>query len=252
MDVAVWFSAQLHRTVPSAVVLTGFVVAIAYARSQRLKALIYSMPVPFSCAYLATGLQINPTHITGLIMVMCYNWAVYLLHIRLKLPLLLAIAVSAGGYFLGGMALRPLAMAPIWTVVLAAVVAWLVNWFCYRPMPQPEHRSRTPWFFKAPLIFALAMVIYNATQFLAGAVGTFPYAGVFTSYEMRHSLRTLAGQFAINALGILLCMVTIALTEPHLPEPWPLIVGWLPVLMWAALVHSLRLGRMEEEVEFDE
>lgn len=244
-----WLTAQLHHTLPSALVLTAFVIAIAYVRSPRAKALIYSLPVPFSCAYLATRLPLNATYLTGLILVVGYNWAVYLLCLKARLPILLAIAIAALGYFAGGMLLRPMIAVPIGWVAGAFLIGWLMNLRLYHARAQPEHRSRTAWWLKAPAIFAIALAIYNTTQLLAGAVGTFPYAGVFTSYEMRHSLRTLAGQFTINALGILLCMLVIAAAEPHLPSPWPLLLGWLPVLAWAGLVHRLGLGRPELEIE---
>ena len=60
---------QLQHHVPSALVLTAFVTIMAYVRSLRAKALIYSLPVPFSCAYMATQLPINATHLTGLALV---------------------------------------------------------------------------------------------------------------------------------------------------------------------------------------
>jgi hypothetical protein len=244
-----WWIDQAQRTVPSAVVLTAFVCAIAYVRSSRLKALIYSMPVPFTCAYLATALPINATYLAGLILVVGYNWAVCWLHIKLRVPLLVAIVASALAYFASGMQLRPIAGVPVWWIGAIGVVGWLLNLWLYRPAMQPDHRGRTPWWLKAPLIFVIAMAIYNATKLLAGAVGTFPYAGVFTSYEMRHSLRTLAGQFTINALGILSCMLIIAAPETRLPAPWPLLLGWVPVLAWAGIVHWFGIGRPEVEIE---
>src|ERR1035437_1401670 len=100
---------QAQHTVPSAIVLTCFVIAMAYVRSPRTKALIYSLPVPFSCAYVATRLPINATHLTGLLLVVGYNWAVYLLRVKAKLPLIPVIIMAAAGYFLAAMALRPLA-----------------------------------------------------------------------------------------------------------------------------------------------
>lgn len=234
---------QVHRTVPPALILTAFVISIAYVRSAQAKALIYSLPVPFSCAYLAARLPINATYATGLILVVGYNWAVYLLHTRLRVPLLLAIALSAGGYFVGGVFLRPLISVPIGWVAMLALTLWFINVWLYRAQAQPDHRSRTAWYIKAPAIFVISIAIYNATRLLAGAVGTFPYAGIFTSYEMRHSLRTLAGQFSINSLGILLCMLVISAAEPHMTSIWALLLGWIPVVAWALVVHRLRLGR---------
>jgi hypothetical protein len=113
----------------------------------------------------------------------------------------------------------------------------------YQPRPGVDHRSRSPWWIKAPAIFGIAMCIYNATQLLSGAVGTFPYAGVFTSYEMRHSLRSLAGQFTINSIGILLCMLTIAAAEPHMPAGLALLLGWVPVIVSMAVIRRFNLGQ---------
>jgi hypothetical protein len=219
------------------VVLTVFVLAIAYVRASRVKALIYSLPVPFSCAYLATGMRINATHVTGLALVVGYNWAVYLLVEKARLPLLAAIALAAGGYVGGAMLCRPMAEMAPW---LAAVV-WLAGWgvavACYRRGEETDHRSRSPWWIKAPAIFLIAMAVYNATRLLAGAVGTFPYAGVFTSYEMRHSLRSLAGRFTVNSVAILACLLTIALAERHVSPAVALGLGWIPVVVNAYWVR---------------
>ena len=235
---------QAQRHALPAAVLTAFVITIAYVRTPRAKALIYSLPVPFSCAYLATRLPINATHLSGLMLVVGYNWLVYLLT-RAKVPLLLAIVLSAAAYFGAAMALRPLAAISLWWLAATGLLGWLIAWAAYRPRLEPTHRSRTAWFVKAPLIFTIAMIVFNTTHLLSGGVGTFPYAGLFASYESRHSLRTLAGQFSLNALGLLACLLTIHVAENHLPTPWPLALGWLPVLGWAGFVHWRGVGRVE-------
>jgi hypothetical protein len=241
-----WFefvTDQVRRYALPAAVLTVFVISMAYVRAPRTKALIYSLPVPFSCAYLATGLHINATHLAGLVLVVGYNWLVYLMA-RAKVPLFLAIVVSAASYLLAAMALRPMASIPVWWMALPAFLAWLGALALYRPQSQPAHRSRTAWYVKAPLVFAIAMAVYNATSLLAGGVGMFPYAGMFASYESRHSLRTLAGQFTLNALGLLGCLLTIHLAELWgLPAPMPLFLGWVPVVVWTAVVRRMALGQ---------
>lgn len=234
---------QLQHQMPSALVLTAFVTTMAYVRSPRAKALIYSLPVPFSCAYMATQLPINATHLTGLVLVVGYNWLVYLLRARWHWPLLPVIGLAAGGYFVAAMALRPLAALSLLPIAAVMLVIWLVTVVFYKPSPEPDYRSRTHWYVKAPLIFAIAMGVYNATGLLAGGVGMFPYAGMFASYEMRQSLRTLAGQFTLHVVGLLMCLLTIAVTEKHLPPPVPLLLGWVPVLIWAWAVRRLGLGR---------
>lgn len=228
---AQWWHMQWRSHLPSAVVLTAFVLAIAYVRSSRIKALIYSLPVPFSCAYLATGMRINATHVTGLALVVGYNWAVYLLVEKVRLPLLAAIALAAGAYVGGAVLCRPMAERGPWVAAGVWLVGWGVAMACYRRGEETDHRSRSPWWLKAPAIFLIAMAVYNATGLLAGAVGTFPYAGVFASYEMRHSLRSLAGRFTVNSVGILGCLLTIALVERHCPPAVALGLGWIPVMV---------------------
>lgn len=239
---------QLQRHVVPACVLTAFVISIAYVRSPRAKALIYSLPVPFSCAYLATGLAINATHMTGLMLVVGYNWLVYGL-VRAKLPLVGAIVLAAAAYFGGAMLLRPLSQAGsagLWCAAGIGLTGWVLGVLLYRPREEPGHRSRTAWWVKAPLIFAIAIGVYNATDLLAGGVGMFPYAGVFTSYESRHSLRTLAGQFTINSLGLLMCLLTIHLAEQAgVPVVGALLMGWVPVVGWITIVRWRRWGSIK-------
>jgi hypothetical protein len=241
MTIPTFLLDQARQYALPAGVLTAFVISIAYVHGPRAKAFIYSLPVPFSCAYLATRLPIDATHITGLMFVVGYNWLVYGL-VRAKVPIAAAIALAAGGYFGGAMLVRPAAAISLWWVAAVALGGWLLALATYRPRAEPGHRSRTAWWVKAPLIFAIAMAVYNATELLAGGVGLFPYAGVFASYESRHSLRTLAGQFTLNALGLLACLLTIHLAEGRLPAPWPLVLGWLPVLIWAAVVRAMNIG----------
>ena|ERR1017187_7428670 len=132
MSIATFLIHQTQRYALPAPVLTAFVIAIAYMGAPRAKALIYSLPVPFSCAYLATSLPINATHISGLILVVGYNWLVYLL-VRLKVPLLAAIFLSASAYFGAAMALRPLAAVSVWWVAGAGLAGWLIALAIHRP-----------------------------------------------------------------------------------------------------------------------
>lgn len=238
---------QLRNNVPSALVLCFFVTAIACVRSPRLKALIYSLPVPFTCAYVATGVPMNATHITGLILIVTYNWLVWFLRTKANWPLQLAIPASVGVYITGSILARPLAGTPLIWVALIFLAIWTLNALLYRARPEPHHRGRTPVYLKIPMVFVISMIIYNATRLLAGAVNTFPYAGIFTSYESRHSLRTLAGQFTINILGLLLCILTIAATENRFPAPIPLLLGWIPVILWILTVRRLGLGQVASE-----
>ncbi len=234
---------SLQQYVPAAAALAVFVTTIAYLHHPRAKALVYSLPVPFTCGYLATRMPINATHLTGLMLVIGYNWLVYLLHRRAKLQLVYAVPVSALSYVALAAAVRPLrTVSPLWIAALF-VALWLLHVATYRPAHEPGGRSTTPWWLKMPIVFGVGLVMYASTSTLLGAVTTFPYAGVFTSFEMRQSLRTLAAQFTINAVGIILMMVTIWALEPRWPGPWPLLAGWGVLLLTVTMIYRLGLGR---------
>jgi hypothetical protein len=240
--------APLHAVF--ALVLAGFVSAIAYLHNPRLKALVYSMPVPFTCAYLATGMPINATHLLGVALIIAYNWVVYFAHTRWRLPLGVAISVSVAVYVGGAALFCSLSHVSLLWVVGPIALAWLLVVVAYRPHEEPWHRDAMPWWLKLPLVFTLGMAMYSSTALLAGAVSTFPYAGVFTSYEMRRSLRTLAGQFTINAFGYLMAMILISRLERYPGDLRALLAGWGIFLAWVGMIYWTGWGRPDPAEAF--
>jgi hypothetical protein len=242
----VWLSILLP-----AAVLTVFVSAIAYIHSPRMKTLVFSLPVPFTCAYLATGMQINATHLTGLVFVTLYHWIVYLIYKRLGLPLWLGIAVGAVTYLASGIAIAAIpgvTKCPVLIMLGIVFVLWAIASWLYHPIHEPGHRSRAPWYVKMPIIFPIAIGLFAMKDLLMGAVTTFPYAGVFTSYEMRHSPRTLAGQYTINNVSFMLMFFTIWKLEGRVPKPLPLLGGWAVLLVTLFSIYRFGVGRPKEPV----
>jgi len=234
----------LTSYVPSALVLTAFVTTIAYIHSLRLKVLVFSMPIPFTCAYIATGgMPINATHVVGLFLVVLYHWVVFGARMGLRAPLGVAIGGGVTFYLTAAWLARPLADWPFWPLAGIWLAMYLVAARAMRGVDEPGHRSAAPWQVKAPTIFSIALVVYMLRDLLAGAVTTFPYAGVFTSYEMRRSLRTLATQFTINVISIASMIACMRATQAYLPGYWPLAVGWLAVFATLGVIYGLGLGK---------
>jgi hypothetical protein len=230
----------------SAAVLTVFVSAIAYIHNPRLKTLVFSMPVPFTCAYLATGMKINATHIFGLVFVTLYHWIVYLIYKRLGRSLWLGIATGVTFYLLAAAFVARIPGVTQVPVLLAAggvFVLWAIASSLYHPIHEPGHRSRAPWFVKMPIIFPIAVSLFTLKEVLRGAVTTFPYAGVFTSYEMRHSPRTLAGQYTINNISFMLMFLVIHALDSRLPKPMPLLAGWVATVSTLLVIYRMGVGR---------
>lgn len=238
--------AGLPRQAPAAAVLALFVTAIAYTPAARLKVLIMSIPVPFTCAYLATDIPVDSTHLSAFGLIVLYHMVVYALHARIRLPLGVAIATGIALYLALGVALRPLRAVPLPWVAAVLLLGWVLWLRRYRPRPDPDFRSRAPIWIKLPGVFAIAIVIMNFVPLLAGAAVSFPFASVFTSYEMRHSLRTLTGQFPINVIGVGALVCTIWCLQGRLPAPWPLLLGWLPAMLALLLINRLHRVRPVE------
>lgn len=241
---------RLARAAPFAAVLALFVTAIAVLRSPRAKLLLFSMPVPFTCAYLASNLPVNATHVTALGLTVGYHWLV--LAGRRWLPLPVAIAVGVSVFMVGASSLRGVAdWSPVW-VFMGMWVGWA--WFAWRFVPRPQQAVRqvAPWWIKLPTVFALACAILLLRDLLAGAVTAFPYAGVFVSYEMRGDLRYLAGQFTINMLGMATMVVTMWMClQLGLPHPWELIPGWITLLVVLGALHRAGLAQVTAVAQRD-
>lgn len=241
---------------PMALVLAVMVSTIAYISSARWKIFVFSVPIPFTCAYLATDIAINATHVAGLLLSSGYHWLIYLAVGRARVPLAAAIPIGAmlyvGAassliYVSESSALGPIDAWPIGAMLAVGIAYWLVMFRLFQPRHDGAHRSYAPWWVKGPLIYILALVIYSLTGLLGGAVTTFPYAGVFTSYEMRKSLRTLAGQYSLNLVAFMAMLGAMWVTERYLlPEAWrhaAILVGLPTSVGTLALLYAAGLGR---------
>ncbi len=225
-----------------AAVLTGYVSLINIMRAPRLKLLVLSTPIPFSCAFLASGIRINSSHLTGLFLVTLYHWAVLRANRGLGLWLLPTIACCAAAYVALAMVIKPIEHVPFLYVFCPVIAIWAVWFVFYKPVYEPGYRSPTAWYIKAPIIFVIGISIYFLTGLMGGAVTSFPYAGVFTSFEMRRSLRTLAGQFTVNNITFLFMLLAMWLAQEQLGPLGTLAVGWVVVLSGLAVVYRLNLG----------
>ncbi len=225
-------------------VLAAFVTTIAYIHDPKLKMLVFSMPIPFSCAYLVTGSPIDTTNMVGIVLVTLYHWVVYGMVMRLKLPLAVGIATGVLGYIgFAWLCKGSAQMIPLTVASVIVLLMWGASMVFYRGVQEEGHRSRSPWYVKMPLVFVIALCIYSITGLLAGAVTTFPYAGVFTSYEMRKSLRTLAGQYMVNNLSFILMFVAIAAAEhQHWSRPISLLTGWVAMIVTIWIIYGLGWG----------
>lgn len=235
-------------------VVTGMAVGMGHVRSPRAKSLVYMLPLPFSLALIATGKGVDGTHMAGMLAVWAFVWVVWLLHLKLGLPILLAdllaIALHCGiSFTLGALIPEQGPAEAFWFwagagLLLAGSVAGLL-WHHPR---EPGHRSTLPVYVKAPLVLLIVLGILLAKQPLRGFMPSFPMVTVFAVYEARHSLRTLGHRFAIFAAGFIPLAIVLRLTLPENPVPplgylAPLALGWacyLPILILLDRFYAAR------------
>jgi len=238
--------AEMPRRAVAAGVIALFVTAIAYAHSPRVKVFIFSLPIPFTCSYLASRIAIDGSHFFALALGVTYHGMVYLLRTRMKLPIFACIGISVAIYlFLGSnfTFMRDVYPPYIAIGLLAGWIAWLRY---YRPTVEPGHRSMAPWWLKLPGTFLISFTIMNLVGLMAGAAVVFPFAGVFTSYEMRHSLRTLLGQYIINLLAMGLMLLLLWAVQHHMSKIPALAIGGAIAVSAMAAFYFTGLGKPRE------
>ena len=233
-DLALIVGVSLHAT------------TIAYLHEPRWKALVLTLPVPFTLASQSVGLRVDATNVAALVLLMGYTCGVYLLHARWRAPIVPAVVLCAAGYC--GLAALvaphlPRSEAAFWalaaTVFVAAVAA-------YRAMPlreEPGHRSPLPVYLKLPIIAGVIFILVIIKQHLHGFMTLFPMVGVVACYEGRHCLWTLCRQIPVLAMTLLPMMATMRLIYPVAGIGWALAAGWCVFLAVLIPFTRWQMGR---------
>ena len=226
-DILLMVAVPLHAT------------SIAYVHSPQRKALILALPIPFTLAALALGRAVDVTHVSGLALLLAFTSGVYLLHGRLRINIILSIAVCAAGYCLAGMALSPRLprSEPVfWGVWSGVLLTALLLYAVMPPRREPGHRSPLPVWIKLPAVAVVIFGLIAIKGLLSGFMAVFPMLTVVTAYEARHSLWTIFRQIPVIMLSFLPMLAVVHLAWTPLGRAAALAAGlavYLPVLFIA-------------------
>ena len=227
-------------------VVTAQAALMAYVHSPRLKALIYTLPLPFTAATLSVGKPVDATNVWGWAALFAYVWLARFLYLRCRVPILAAIVGSAVTYVLLGWAIARSVGPSDWAFWLAAGAVWcaaLALAMVLPPREEPGHRSALPIWAKLPPILVIVLLMVLLKNTLRGFVTTFPYVGVFAVYEARHSLWTLGRQVPIFAIAAVPMIVAIRLLQSAIGLPAALAAGWAVFLPILYVIYRSRLAR---------
>ncbi len=214
---------------------------LSYLHHPRWKALLMTLPIPFTLASLSLGLPVDATNVWALLVLLGYTLAVYMLHARLGVPIIPVIVVCALGYCALGALLAahiPRTEAAFWA---ASAVVFTIGLLLYRMLPErdePGHRSPMPVPLKAAIIMLVILFIVVIKQYLQGFMTLFPMVGVIAAYEGRHCLWTLARQLPVIILTLLPMMIALHLLQPVVGIGAGLFAGWL--VFFAVLIPLTR------------
>jgi hypothetical protein len=233
--------------------VTITVLAISAVKSPKLKAAIYSLPIPISIILLGTGGDINITHIVGLVLVLIFFIGTFILHKLIKVPIILAIILSTLIYILLGLLNRFIVDVPF----LYGYIIFLVIWGLYILKPlkikrdkyDPITSSMRPvdYLIRGGIIFAIANLVIGIKGLIFGAAVTFPFNGIFTAYVVRDHLPVFITELFRNFFGISTFFLMVWLLEDKIGLLAAIGIGWI---VCGAIIYfiSARLPRKYSEV----
>lgn len=248
-------------TASGVLLVTAVVWAVSLLRSVRLRAFVYSLPLPMTLALLTTGYRVDGSHLLGVVGLNLFFVLVTVAHHRLRWPILLADLAGVAGYVALGAALLTVSV-PFAPALAGTVLLWLLAVLLLRrhppsPPPLAEGPVRRPATeapatdptgdragagrrlsapAKLALILGGAVLTGLLGQLLRGLVVTFPYAGVLVAVEVRRDLPAFCRHFARNSLALV-----GFLTGHHLCQDVSagagLAAGWAGFALTAAVLH---------------
>ncbi|MDO3703390.1 hypothetical protein Q3W71_17090 [Micromonospora sp. C28SCA-DRY-2] len=231
-------------TVSGVLLVTAVVWAVSLLRSVRLRAFVYSLPLPMTLALLTTGHRVDGSHLIGVVGLNLFFVLVTVAHHRLRWPILLADLAGVAGYVALGAALLTVSV-PFVPALAGTVLLWLLAALLLHRHPAPPTTERVsdgapgerlPALAKLSLILGGTVLTGLLGQLLRGLVVTFPYAGVLVAVEVRRELPAFCRHFARNSLALVGFLTGHWLAQ-DLSAAAGLAAGWTGFALTAAALH---------------
>lgn len=222
------------ETIILALAITLVVVTIASIANPKLRAAVYTLPIPITIVLIGTGGNVNTTHLTGLMDVIIFFSVIWFLSEKLKLHIVWSICSSILIYIFLGIMFKKLIEVPFMFSYVTMAVVWLIYIFRlqlrvdksqYRQLVQKttykDHIAR------AGVVFSLASIIITIKSLLLGATVTFPYTGTFTAYVMRNQLPVLIAEICRNFFAIMTFFLVVWYLQPKIGLLSAIAIGWI-------------------------
>jgi hypothetical protein len=223
------------------VVVAAQVTAIAYLYHPKWKAIILTLPLPFTASTMAVGAGVDVYSVTALMLWSCFMLAVWLLYKRFNVHILLAVVAAALVYAASAFALRsvlPRTEAAFW---VACAVGCGLALLLYRRMPYREElgqRANLPIWIKLPITLAIVACLVAVKGYMQGFITCFPIVGSMSAYEARTNLYTLCRQVPAIVITNIALMIPAHLLQSSIGLLPALLAGWAAFLLILGPVQS--------------
>jgi len=216
-----------------AVSLMGTVLAYLY--HPQWKAVMLTLPIPFSMAFLSLQKPIDVTNIAGLLVLLAFTHGVRILYYNYNVRIFISIAVSAVGYCVVGTLLAkvlPKTEAAFWTVFGLAVLTGIAFYLLQPIRGDRGHRTTMPIWLKLPVMIGVVLILIVIKKSLQGFMTIFPMVGVIAAYEGRFSMWTNCHKISLImfSTGPMMAAMYIMQHWFHWPAIPALALGWVVLL----------------------
>jgi hypothetical protein len=251
--------------IAAVVLLTAVVWAISLIRSVRMRALVYSLPLPMTLALVSTEFGVDGGQVLGVLGLNLFFLVVTVLHHRLGWQIFFADATGIAVYVGLSSALLLVMPVPFGPALVGVVALWAVVMLLLRhraaagspatvpatgPPAEPgvpggepttaARRDGLPVLAKLLVIFVGAVLTVLFGQLLQGMVVTFPYSGVLVAVETRRTLPEFSRHFARNSIALVAFMAGYYWLRAS-PEPVALAGAWTAFAATALILQLPRL-----------
>jgi len=231
-----------------AALLAALVTAISKIHSPRWKTFVYAIPIPFTLAFLVGSKPLSCSHAIGGLSIHIFLWSIWGLHKRTGWPVYVIDIFMALVYLVGVRAVAgslennsDLLFYGLITFGITFSIA--THWL---PIVEEQgHVSPMPAPKKFLLVFLVSATLFALKNTFGSAVATFPYLGVFTVFECRHSLYTLSKRFGRLSIAFMVLLASLRFFQEHVPMPQALALAWLPCLAALSVLQRGTKGERE-------
>ncbi|GAA2399333.1 hypothetical protein Cme02nite_08200 [Catellatospora methionotrophica] len=229
-------------TLVSCLVVTLIVWTISLIRSVRLRAVVYSLPIPMTLVLLATPTVVDGAQLLGVVALNLFFVVVAVAHHRFGWPILVADAVGVATYVALGASIAAVAPWPLAPTLVAVVLGWIAVNAVLARRPGDDAPARPdlrPAAVKLAIAFGGSVLTIALGGVLHGLVVTFPYAGVLVAVESRADLPQFCRHFAYSCLGMIAFVATFAVAQTS-SRAAALALAWAAYAVCAGLLLVLR------------